>query len=207
MKRFIKICGVTSLMDAKLVLNLGANAIGLNLYSKSPRKISLETASKIYSMIDNKIQVFLVFVNEEDTKIKYCLERFPKAIPQFHGNETGEFCRSFKTSYVKAIGVDKDTNFRYIEKEFSDAKMLLLDNYDVKKYGGTGKSFDWKLVDNDLKIPYLLAGGINISNVLEALNQTKCLGVDVSSSLESQVGKKDHEKVRNIIKTVRKSYE
>ena len=82
--------------------------------------------------------------------------------------------------------------------------MLLLDSYEEGSYGGTGKSFDWGLIGSQLKIPFLLAGGIDTINVEKALSSVSCKGVDVSSGVESVPGKKDPIKVKDLIKKVRR---
>ena len=82
--------------------------------------------------------------------------------------------------------------------------MLLLDSHEEGSYGGTGKPFDWDLISNQLKIPFLLAGGIDTINVEKALASVSCRGIDVSSGVESMPGKKDPNKVRDLIKKVRR---
>ncbi len=129
---------------------------------------------------------------------------FAYAIPQFHGDEDAEFCSKFSVDFVKAVRVNAETNFDNINNCFAGAKLLLLDSYEEGSYGGTGKSFDWGLIGTQLKIPFLLAGGIDTINVEKALSSVSCKGVDVSSGVESAPGKKDPIKVRDLIKKVRR---
>ena len=203
MTHFIKICGITSKEDAQMVEAEGADALGFILHEESERFVEIDKVVSISESIKNDLDIFLVFVNKDQEFIEKCLDKIPHAIPQFHGEEDAEFCTKFTQGFVKAIRVNEETDFEEINRNFLDAKMLLLDSHEDGSYGGTGQSFDWDLIDNQLKIPFLLAGGIDTMNVERAISSVPCKGVDVSTGVESAPGIKDQVKVRNLIEKVR----
>ena len=203
MSYFIKICGITNQTDLDLVISLPVDGVGFNLYEKSKRFIDLNEAVKMSEKLPEHFQVFLIFVNQEKEYISKCLAEIPRAIPQFHGEETTEYCESFGKDYIKAIRVKPDADIEKINQDFKSAKMLIFDSYDEKEYGGTGKTFDLDILEGKVEIPYLAAGGIDESNFEDALHLNNCIGIDVCSSVEAVPGIKDHSKVENLIKKVR----
>ena len=203
MTHFIKICGITSKEDAQMVEAEGADALGFILHEESQRFVEIDEVVTIVGSLKSDLDIFLVFVNKELEYVKKCLNKIPKAIPQFHGDEDHNFCNKFDQDFVKAIRVNADTNFEDMNNNFGKAKMLLLDSYEEGLYGGSGKSFDWDLIGNKLKIPFLLAGGIDTINVERALSSVSCKGIDVSSGVEHAPGIKDQAKVKDLIKKVR----
>ena len=204
MTHFIKICGITSKEDAQMVEAEGADALGFILHEESARFIEIDKVVSIVESIKNDLDIFLVFVNRDQEFVEECLEKIPHAIPQFHGEEDTVFCSKFTKGFVKAIRVNEETDFEKINKNFIDAKMLLLDSYEDGSYGGTGQSFNWDLIDTQLKIPFLLAGGVDTMNVERAISSVPCEGIDVSTGVESAPGIKDPVKVRNLIEKVRR---
>ena len=203
MSYFVKVCGITNLTDLDFVMSLPVDGVGFNLYEKSKRFIDLNEAVKMSEKLPEHFQVFLIFVNQEKEYISKCLAEIPRAIAQFHGEETPEYCESFGRDYIKAIRVKSDTNIEKINKDFKSAKMLIFDSYDEKEYGGTGKTFDLDLLKDKAEVPYLAAGGIDESNFEDALHLNNCIGIDVCSSVEDVPGIKNHSKVENLIKKVR----
>jgi len=203
MTHFIKICGITSKEDAQMVEAEGADALGFILHEESERFVEIDKVVSISESITNDLDIFLVFVNKDQEFVKKCLEKIPHAIPQFHGEEGAEFCTKFTQGFIKAIRVNEETDFKEINSNFINAKMLLLDSHEDGSFGGTGQSFNWDLIDNQLKIPFLLAGGIDTMNVERAISSVPCKGIDVSTGVESAPGIKDQVKVRNLIEKVR----
>ena len=203
MNHFIKICGITSLVDAQVAHLAGADAIGLMMYKKSSRYLNLLKAREIYDSINQQVQVVLVFVDQSEEYVNECLDLMPNAIAQFHGSETPEYCRSFKKDFIKAISIREEFNLEAAYEEFSGVKILLLDSYNPVTFGGSGNKFNWDLIQNRHQLPFILAGGLNPDNVIEALSGINCTGVDVSSSVESSPGKKDPYKVQIFINKVR----
>tara|TARA_X000001036_G_scaffold155043_1_gene147197 strand:- start:7015 stop:7638 length:624 start_codon:yes stop_codon:yes gene_type:complete len=207
LNHFIKICGITSLVDAQVAHLAGADAIGLMMYKKSSRYLNLLKAREIYDSINQQVQVVLVFVDQSEEYVNECLDLMPNAIAQFHGSETPEYCRSFKKDFIKAISIREEFNLEAAYEEFSGVKILLLDSYNPVTFGGSGNKFNWDLIQNRHQLPFILAGGLNPDNVIEALSGINCTGVDVSSSVESSPGKKDPYKVQIFINKVREFHD
>ena len=207
MNHFIKICGITSLVDAQVAHLAGADAIGLMMYKKSSRYLNLLKAREIYDSINQQVQVVLVFVDQSEEYVNECLDLMPNAIAQFHGSETPEYCRSFKKDFIKAISIREEFNLEAAYEEFSGVKILLLDSYNPVTFGGSGNKFNWDLIQNSHKLPFILAGGLNPDNIIEALIRLNCTGVDLSSSVESSPGKKDPYKVQIFINKVREFHD
>ena len=203
MNYLIKVCGITNLDDLNFISISGADAIGFNLYEKSKRYINFQDAKKMAKILPENIEVFLIFVNHKANFVTECLLELPHAIPQFHGDESKDYCESFGRDYVKAIRIKSDTDLEKINQDYKSAKMLIFDSYDEKEYGGTGQTFDLKLLEGKVKIPFLAAGGIDESNFEEALLSEYCMGLDVCSSVEEVPGVKNHSKVMNLIEKVR----
>jgi len=207
MSLFIKICGITSAKDASLAVSFGANALGFIMYEKSPRYISPQEAKKILKELPGEIVPVMVFVNPSYEYVEDCLKLSTKIIPQFHGNETPEFCSSFNRNFIKAIPVSKKSDINNGFEKYTDSWMMLLDSYTQEEFGGTGNQFDWTyLKDKDYDKSYLVAGGLNSNNVAEVLSITSCTGLDVSSGVESSPGKKDSMKIKEFIDLARNLY-
>ncbi len=205
MKLFIKICGITNFEDAKLAISVGADALGFMMYEKSPRMINKKEVSKIIRKLPKEITKVMVFVNSSSSYVRSCLEVSSSLIPQFHGDESPEFCRSFKRPFIKAIRVSGKEDLEKISKDFSKSWMLLLDSYNEDSFGGSGKVFNWNyLQKKGLSTPFLLAGGLTSSNIEKALSLVSCKGLDVSSGVESSPRKKDPKKLKRFIDTARR---
>ena len=134
MTHFIKICGITSKEDAQMVEAEGADALGFILHEESQRFVEIDEVVTIVGSLKSDLDIFLVFVNKELEYVEKCLNKIPKAIPQFHGDEDQNFCNKFDQDFVKAIRVNADTNFEDMNNNFGKAKMLLLDSYEEGLY-------------------------------------------------------------------------
>lgn len=203
----VKICGITLPEDALHAANEGADAIGLVFYDKSPRYVTTEQAAEICKTLPAFVTSVALFKDEEADTIRQVLEQLSIDLLQFHGSESAEFCRQFGKPYIKALGMEgeennKDNVSRLAEAYF-DARGLLLDSHAPGAAGGTGESFDWNTIPQNLPQPVILAGGIDIDNVAEAIRTVKPYGVDVSSGLESEKGIKDAELVTAFMNKVR----
>ena len=187
----VKICGITNTMDAKIVCDAGADAIGLVFFPPSPRYVEIEQAINIVGSLPPFITSVALFVNETRAVIDNVLQQMPIDIIQFHGDETAEFCTSFSRPYIKAIRMKEDLDLYAMQKEYASATALLLDTYKKGIPGGTGESFNWESVPHDLEKPVILAGGLNAHNVAQAIRQVRPYAVDVSGGVEAFQGKKD----------------
>ena len=204
MSIFIKICGITNLEDAKISITDGADAIGFIQSKKSERFVSLETLSDIKDAIGIDFLTIPVFVNPSTEEVANFLNIFPKSILQFHGDEEEEFCKAFNKPYIKAINVSKQEDLVNDLNKYKDSFAYLLDSGDSQNRGGTGETFDWKLIPKDLSNKIIVAGGLDSNNIEVLLSEVSPFGVDVSSGVESKIGVKDHSKIDNFIKLVKK---
>ena len=199
----VKICGTTSLKDAFLAVESGADAIGFIFYKMSPRNISQKEAKEIILQLPPFIETVGVFVNETSDKINRIAEQCKLNSIQLHGEESPALCRRVKRKVIKAFRVKDADSLKSIASY--DVSGFLLDSYNDGSKGGTGQVFDWNLALRVKKQgPVILAGGLNPYNVFTAIHRVKPYGVDVCSGVEKSPGIKDHEKIRAFIKSVRR---
>jgi len=195
----IKICGFTDAQNAKQAATLGIDAIGLVFYDKSPRNVSIDNAINIVNSLPPFINRVGLFVNAESSFIDEVLCEVPLDTLQFHGDETPVECAQYAMPFIKALRVNQDTNIVQMASEYHQASGLLLDAFNKDTYGGTGESFDWSLAKVDIELPIILAGGLNPNTVADAISQVNPYAVDVSSGVESAIGIKDIEKIKQFI--------
>lgn len=199
----IKICSITRIEDARAAIAAGADAIGLVFAPSSPRVVQIEQARDIAAVVPPFVSVVGLFVDATAESIRAVLNRVPLSLLQFHGSETPEHCRVFDRPYIKAIPMRPDVNLAAEEQRFADATGLLLDVFDDGTPGGTGRTFDWTRVPARRTKPIVLAGGLNVDNVGEAVRRVRPDAVDVSSGVEVGKGIKDPAKIAAFIAAVR----
>ena len=200
----VKICGITRVEDALSAVANGADAIGLVFYEPSPRNVSIEQAIEIAQDIPAFVTIVGLFVNAEPEFIRSVISRVKLDLLQFHGDETPQECACYGLPFIKAIRVKSDTNLVQCAKDFSAARGLLLDAYTEGVAGGTGNVFDWGLIPESLQKPVILAGGLNVQNVAQAISQVKPYAVDVSGGVEVSKGIKDAAKIAAFMQQVYK---
>jgi phosphoribosylanthranilate isomerase len=198
----VKICGITRPEDALNAVHNGADAIGLVFYPPSPRNVSISLAAQIASTVPAFVSVVGLFVNADAAFVNDVLAQVKLDLLQFHGDETPAECARFERPFIKAIRVKTDTNLVQCAQDFSAAKGLLLDTYTAGVAGGTGHVFDWSLIPADLSLPLILAGGLTVSNVAQAIQQVQPYAVDVSGGVESAKGIKDSAKIAAFMQQV-----
>jgi phosphoribosylanthranilate isomerase len=201
MRTRVKICGITRHQDADFAAESGVDAIGLVFYPPSPRAISFAQAKTITADLPPFVSKVALFVDPEKDLVSRCLDDVSVDIIQFHGNETPEFCQQFNLPYLKAVRMREDTDLSEIAAHYSSASALLLDTYQPGIPGGTGKTFDWSLIRRINK-PIILAGGLDVTNVREAIHQVQPYAVDVSGGVESDKGIKSHDKISTFMREV-----
>lgn len=198
----IKICGLTRAQDVKNAVAEGADALGFVLYAPSPRAVTAEQAAQLIKEVPAFVTTVALFVNESAEEIQRVLSICPFDLLQFHGDESPEFCRQFNRPYMKAIRVRSADDIHSAVQQYPDTKALLLDAYVENLPGGTGQAFDWRLIPQ-LSVPWVLAGGLNPTNVAEAINQVTPFAVDISGGVEASKGIKDRKKIQEFISEVR----
>ncbi len=201
----IKICGITNLDDALAVAENGADALGFIFYPKSTRYVSPEKAKEIIENIPGEITRVGVFVNHHADEIKEIVEFCSLNLVQLHGNETPEYCRQFPVSIlIKAFSPRTESDLQTL-KDYP-VRAILVDAHDPGLYGGTGKTSNWELASKIREShPLILSGGLNIDNIMEAIETVHPNAVDINSGVETSPGKKDHNKIRKIIEIAHQS--
>jgi len=202
----IKICGITELEDARDAALLGADAIGLNFVSESPRVITPERAMRIIDALPPFVTAVGVFVNYGAPE---ALEDFAASIRldavQLHGNESPDYCSVIsRVKVIKAFRVDDD--FKVESLRHYAVSGLLLDAYSKDAYGGTGEVFNWSQAAGANAFGRIvLAGGLNPENVGAAVEELNPFAVDVSSGVEQSAGKKDYDLMHRFIDAVHRA--
>jgi len=196
----VKICGFTEPNNARDAALAGVDAIGLVFYDKSPRNVDIHSAQKIIEMLPPFINRVGLFVNANPSFIDEILCEVPLDTLQFHGDESVLDCAQYQMPFIKSLRVKPDTNVKEIAENFSSASALLLDSFSPSGYGGTGESFDWSLACVKISLPIILAGGLTVDNVADAIKQVNPYAVDASSGVESAPGVKDIDKIEAFIR-------
>ena len=191
----VKICGITNLDDAAEAVLLGAWAIGLIHYDKSPRACPPSEAAAICAAFRRKCEVVGVFVNPELEDVAKAVEGAGLTMVQLNGAEGPQFCaevaRRTGVKVIKAIHVASGAEVHGAEVFRTD--FHLFDRRGRGLWGGTGESFDWGLLrEHRSEIPAIVAGGLRPDNVAEAIAVTHPFAVDVASGVEAEPGRKDH---------------
>lgn len=199
----IKVCGITSIEDALAAIDCGAQYLGFNFYRPSPRYIEPEAARGIIEALPSGIIPVGVFVNEPGPEtVIALLEASGATMAQLHGDESPEYChRVGPERVIRALragpGFDPETALEY------PADAILLDAFDKKLYGGTGRTADWSIAAEVARRAKLfLAGGLSPANIIEAIRTVRPFAVDLNSGVETAPGVKDHGKLRELKKVM-----
>ena len=198
----IKICGLTRLEDVQQAVAAGADALGLVFYPPSPRYVDLSTAAGLARAVPPFVSIVGLFVNADPATVRATLAAVPLHVLQMHGDEDETYCRQFDRPYIKAARVRPGMDLLQYAAHFPSAQAILLDAF-VDGYGGGGEVFDWSLVPPALGKPLIVSGGLEASNVGEAVRRLRPAAVDVSSGVEASKGVKDAEKMRAFVAAVR----
>ncbi len=201
----IKICGITNKVDALNASKLGVDMLGFVFYKQSKRYVEPFTAEDIINEMPPSMWKVGVFVDEIEEKVLQIAEYASLNTLQFHGDETPEYCSSFRDKYkvIKAFRLKSKRDLKNINDY--DADFYLLDTYKRDSIGGTGATFDWKILkDFEILKPTILSGGLNPKNVTRAIKEFSPYGVDVSTGVETSPGKKDFVLMRKFIEKARK---
>ncbi|KAA8706184.1 phosphoribosylanthranilate isomerase [Pseudomonas cannabina] len=197
-----KICGITRIEDALAAVEAGADAIGLVFYPKSSRAVTIQQARAIIAALPPFVTTVGLFVNASRCELNETLEAVALDLLQFHGDETPEECDGYHRPYIKALRVKAGDDIAQACRAYRNARGVLLDTYVEGFPGGTGETFDWALIPDDLDKPVILAGGLTSANVAQAIAQVRPYAVDVSGGVEKSKGIKDREKILAFMSTV-----
>lgn len=198
----VKICGITNLEDALTAVESGADALGFVFVPDTPRFVKPDQVAAIVAELPPFITTVGLFTSKDTAKIRTITDQCRLDAIQLHANVTPEFCSNLDRRVIKAVRV-KDESSLSILSDY-DVNAFLLDAYVEGKMGGTGKVFDWNLALQAKDYGRIIvAGGLNPDNVGQAVRHVKPYGVDVSSGVELGAGRKDPDKIRTFINTVK----
>jgi phosphoribosylanthranilate isomerase len=209
----VKICGITNLKDARAAIEAGADLLGFIFYEPSPRYISPETVRAIIQALDGSLPGLVgVFVNTPLQSVQQIMEFCRLDAAQLHGDESPEFVAHFQGCSYKALRPQTEADAEALLARYQPAPppahlpAFLIDAYHPNLYGGTGHVTDWTVAGGIARrYPILLAGSLTPANVGEAIRAVQPWGVDVSSGVEAEKGKKDHEKVRAFVREAKRN--
>jgi phosphoribosylanthranilate isomerase len=200
----VKVCGITSLLDAEKSLDFGADMLGFNFYPPSPRAITPEKAHEIIVRLPHESFNVALFVNTARENVAQVIapeEKFAdgrqvyRAL-QFHGEESADYCLGWDLKVIKAFRLKEKVSLAALA-DFS-ADFYLLDSWSAG-YGGSGAAFPWEWLDGVDASKLILSGGLEVDNVAAAIKRIHPFGVDVCSGVEARPGIKDHEKLKKFI--------
>jgi phosphoribosylanthranilate isomerase len=194
----VKICGITKLEDAKLAVELGAHAIGLNFYAQSPRSISPAAAADLVDRLPPYVSAVGVFVNWEPEPVVALCRALHLTAAQLHGDETPAVADAIAEhlQVIQALRLGQGSPAPAYAK-FRSAAAFLIDAAQPGQYGGTGTTANWHLARVAAQSNrVILAGGLSPENVGEAIRVVRPYAVDVTSGVEARPGRKDPAKLR-----------
>ena len=215
MSLLVKICGLSTRETLQAALDAGADMAGFVFFPPSPRHLSLETARDLGRQVKRRALKVALTVDADDATLDNIMDALSPDILQLHGKESVARLRDIKQKFgrpvMKAVPVETAADLAVLPGYAAVADRILFDARapkDATRPGGLGAPFDWHLLQNlDLKVPYMVSGGLDAGNVAEALRVTRAGGVDVSSGVEGAPGVKDPELIRAFIRAARASQE
>ncbi len=202
----VKICGITNVEDAEVAVRAGADALGFVMYRKSPRFIEPAVARAIVVGLPPFVLPVGVFVNEGAERVRALMDECGFALAQLHGDESALYCQNLGRPVLKALRLKDRRTFLSLAEFHGRANVrgVLIDAFSDQAYGGTGQTVDWTLAQEAARsTPIILAGGLTPANVADAISHVRPYGVDVSSGVEQNPGKKDPDKVKAFIQAAR----
>lgn len=205
----IKICGITNLADARFVAGAQVDYMGFIFYGGSPRYIEPAKAGAMINWIEGPQKVG-VFVNQPLDDVNMIARQTGVDLVQLHGGESPEYCALVEKPVIKAIHVSKNSTPDSLEQQIKTYQphidYLLFDTGSDEKWGGTGQTFDWSLLNKiNNEIPFFLSGGLNANNIQTACKSVQPDGIDLSSGIESKPGKKDFDKIEQFMHQFQKA--
>jgi phosphoribosylanthranilate isomerase len=211
MSLIVKICGLSTRETLDVALQAGADMVGFVFFPASPRHLGLETARDLGRQAKGRAIKVALTVDADDVTLANIVEALQPDILQLHGRETVARLRDIKQTFglqvMKAIAIETPADLASLPGYAAVADRVLFDARAPRgatRPGGLGAVFDWHVLENlDLKLPFMVSGGLNAENVAEAARVTRAGGIDVSSGVERAPGLKDPEMIRAFIRAAR----
>jgi phosphoribosylanthranilate isomerase len=215
MSLIVKICGLSTRETLDVALQAGADMVGFVFFPASPRHIGLNMAADLGRQARGRALKVALTVDADDATLANIVEALQPDILQLHGKETVARLRDIKQTFglqvMKAIAVETVADLASLPGYAAVADRILFDARAPKEAtrpGGLGAVFDWHVLENlDLKLPFMVSGGLHAGNVAEAVRVSRAGGVDVSSGVERAPGVKDPELIRAFIRAARTTEE
>lgn len=207
----IKICGLKTADALAAALDGGASHVGFIFFAKSPRNLSPQQAAGLRQAAQGRAQAVAVTVDADDDFLDTIVATMAPDMLQLHGSETAARVSAVKARYglpvMKALAISQAADLDQISAFQTVADRFLFDAKppkDATLPGGNGVSFDWQLLDGlDRSIDYMLSGGLDATNVGDALRLANPSGLDISSGVESAPGVKDKALIADFLDAVR----
>lgn len=200
----IKICGIRTEEEVAILNQFPIQYMGL-IFAPSKRQVTIEKAIQLRKQVREDIQVVGVFVNEDAVKINEIIKRCHLQVVQLHGEESVDFCKRIDAKVWKGISVKDEKSLEAIEAYTPEVKDFLLDTYSDLKKGGTGRTFDWKLIQGlSKKHNVILAGGLKPANVVEAVQMVHPQIIDLNSGVETNL-MKDEVKISKVVTALKEA--
>jgi len=211
MSLIVKICGLSTRETLDVALEAGADMVGFVFFPPSPRHLSLETARDLGKQARRRATKVALTVDADDATLANIVEALQPDILQLHGRESvarlGDIKQKFSLPVMKAIAVETAADLASLPGYAEVADRILFDARaprEATRPGGLGAAFDWHILEKlELKLPFMVSGGLNAGNVADAVRVTRAGGVDVSSGVERTPGHKDPEMIRTFIRAAR----
>ena len=201
----IKVCGINDQISIDAAINNSVDYIGLVFFEESPRNISISNAKILIRNRPKISKIVALTVNPSDNFLLEIKKNIEPDFIQLHGEEGPNRCKDIREKFnipiIKGIGIENDMNIKYLIKPYEEiCDILILDAPSKKLPGGNGKKFDWEILKNyKSKKKWMLAGGLNINNITEAIYITKPPAIDISSGLEKDKGTKDPQLIEDFV--------
>lgn len=207
----VKICGLKSPEPLEVALESGADLVGFVFFAPSPRHLGLEAARQLSSQVAGRAGKVALTVDSNDETLHKIVDALKPDWLQLHGSETPERVAVVRSRFgipvMKVLPIARRDDLSPIRMYAKVADRLVFDakpTPDATRPGGLGKTFDWTLLKGvDPSTSFMLSGGLDATNVADALATTNAQAVDVSSGVESAPGEKDPEKIRDFIRAAR----
>lgn len=202
----IKICGITREEDALAAVRAGVDFLGFIFARQSPRCIEAARAAEIIARLDRAVETVGVFVDEDPRAVEEIVRLCGLDLAQLHGSESPLYCGRLACRVIKSFRVGPGAGRAELALYAGAVDFFLLDTYRKGLAGGTGETFDWNLIEKlDPPGPFILAGGIGPDNVAAAIEMVRPFAVDANSGVELSPGCKDEEKIKRLVKEVRRA--
>ncbi len=204
----IKFCGLTRAGDVRLAGELGVDAVGLIFAHRSPRRLVPEAARSLRDAMAPLVDAVALFMDNDASEVRAAITHARPTLLQFHGSEDDVFCRRFGLPYLKGIGMqgaEDGISGRMLHARYPHAAGFVFDGHAPGAPGGSGRQVDTSTIPDDMSKPFVLAGGLDATNVYAAVRAVSPWGVDVSSGIETEPGIKDGSLMRRFVEAVRRA--